>query len=126
MLNDSIFNNPVASTADYFNQRLHFFQETAFDVNTHQSVKEITKTTATANRTNNADDPKHVDFGILNSAIIDFDFLQFYGDKIDQSLEMIAAVPSKTSDATIPHSMNIDHPSIVANEVKYFGHSIFS
>lgn len=119
MLYDSIYNNPVALTADYFHQHSHFFEETVSDVATHQSVKEIAKTSTTINQTNNVDYP-------LNDAIIDFDFLQFYGDKIDQSLEMIAAVPSTTSDATIPHSMNIDHPSIVANEVKSFGHSTHS
>lgn len=106
----------MASTADYFNQRPHFVQETVFDVTTHQSVEEIAKTPSTTEQTNNAD-------GISNNTIIDFDFLQFYGDKIDQSFEMIAAVPSTISDATIPQPMDIDHPSIVANEVKSFGHS---
>lgn len=114
-------NAPVDMTAHYLNRDSHFFHQPNPGVNIHQSMEKIAEPPAATNQSNNAEDPLDVKHGILNDSYIDFDFLQFYGDKIDQSS---AAVPSKTSDAMIPHSNDTNHLLTNSNEVDCFDDSI--
>lgn len=114
IINETDHNAPLNMTADYLNRDSHLFHQPNFEMNIHHSMKKIAETPAATDQSHIAVDPLNITHGILNDSYIDFDFLQFYGDKIDQAS---AAVSSTASDTTIPYSNDTNHLFSNSNEV---------
>lgn len=101
MLDSSINTEPVDMTTECMNKTSQFFEQ-----NAQRSFDRF----AAAN--NNSLD---IDYDFSKDSIIDFEFLQFYESKIDQSSEMGATVPSKSKS----NSNDVDHQSFSTDEVRW-------
>lgn len=100
------------TTAENLIQKSQFLKK-----NTQHSLAQFVDVSDATESNNIAVNQLDVDnAGISKDSTIDFDLLQLYGYKVDQSHEMNAVVPSIT-DAT--HSNDIDYASISTNEVNY-------
>lgn len=99
-------------TTRYSNRRTQFFDQPIIE-KAAQQTSGIYADVATDSNSNIVS-PLNINHGISKNSIIDFEFLQLYEHKIENSFEIIVAIPSNII------STDIDKFTISTNEVAVF------
>lgn len=107
---------PMDLNVKHLNQRSLILEPAMIEGNTLESLEKSGDARPIGNSMDNSVSSLDFNYGISNESIIDFGYLQFYGDQIDQSYDSAPL----NSDVVFPYlNGNYHRLTFTTNEVNY-------